>query len=267
LGATLSAVFTQHAPVYDAQGEKDLRPADAIPEPFRSIVRDCLRHNPNQRCTLDDIEARLQPPARSVAAVETTALTKHRGRGGLFRFAIVLVFALATIGVVRTCGRGASRTSTPELSVTAPSPASTPSVEAPEPGSSNSNKAGYGATPTNTAKSETVSNPTGESAPKPTQSAVARQVIPTVSPSARRTITGTVRINVRVDVDSSGKVLHAKLASPERSKYFANLALKASEQWEFSPSSVDGHSTSSVWILRYGFSRTSTHVTSEQLQR
>jgi TonB family protein len=94
-----------------------------------------------------------------------------------------------------------------------------------------------------------------------------RQVIPNVSASARKTITGTVRINVRVDVDPSGKVIRVKLVSPERSKYFSNLALKAAEQWAFSPPTVGGQPAASTWTLHFGFSRTSAKAAAERAVR
>jgi TonB family protein len=63
---------------------------------------------------------------------------------------------------------------------------------------------------------------------------------------------------VRVDVDGSGKVTNATLTTPGPSKYFANLALKASQKWEFTAPQVSGQATPSRWTLLFEFSKTST---------
>jgi len=64
------------------------------------------------------------------------------------------------------------------------------------------------------------------------------QVVPEVSSKARSTIRGTVRINVRVQLDSDGRVSSAELDSPASSQFFANIALKAARDWRFAPSSA-----------------------------
>src|SRR5258708_17159463 len=265
LGATLSTALTQHAPAYEALGEKDLRPSDAIAEPFRSIIRDCLRHNPNQRCSLDDIEARLQQPARSVAAIEASTMQTRPRRSALLTVSAVLSVAFVTIGVVYSCGR--SRTTAPIAKVeqVTPAPPATSKNSAPATESNKSNSTKSEPVKTESPKNEAATSNPLESAEKTpsTQSEVARQIIPTVSLSARRTITGKVKVSVQVEVDPSGKVVTAKLTSPGPSKYFANLALKAAEQWEFPPPKPNRQNVSSVWLLRFSFGRTSTQVSSE----
>src|SRR6266568_2726377 len=65
--------------------------------------------------------------------------------------------------------------------------------------------------------------------------AVLQQVLPRVSPSARNTIEGKIRVLVRVEVDPSGNVTDAKLVSAGPSKYFARLALESARDWKFTP--------------------------------
>jgi TonB family protein len=89
---------------------------------------------------------------------------------------------------------------------------------------------------------------------------VVRQVIPEVPKNARNTIHGKIIVKVRVDVDSSGKVKSARLVLPGPSKYFAGLALKAAQKWEFSPREGRDQNTSNIWILRFQFGRASTQV-------
>jgi len=86
---------------------------------------------------------------------------------------------------------------------------------------------------------------------------VLQQVSPEVSQSALRTIQGTVKVKVRVEVDPSGSVVGAKFDSAGPSKYFASRALQAARRWEFSPAEVDGRKVASEWVLRFEFARNS----------
>lgn len=81
---------------------------------------------------------------------------------------------------------------------------------------------------------------------------VTHKVIPEVSQKARDTIRGTVRINVRVQLNSDGSVSSADLDSPAPSQFFANLALKAARQWQFAPS------TGASALIRFDFTNAST---------
>jgi TonB family protein len=89
---------------------------------------------------------------------------------------------------------------------------------------------------------------------------VVRQVLPDVPRSAMNTIQGKIRVSVRVDVDSSGKVASATLTSPGPSQYFSRLALQAARRWEFKPPQVNGQPARSAWLLRFRFGRTATEV-------
>jgi len=80
------------------------------------------------------------------------------------------------------------------------------------------------------------------------------QVLPDASEKALATIQGTVRVAVLLQVDASGNVTQADLDSPGPSKFFADLALKASRRWEFTPPEVDGRSVPSQWLVRFEFS-------------
>ncbi len=88
--------------------------------------------------------------------------------------------------------------------------------------------------------------------------AVAQQVLPDVLESARDTITGTLKIIVKVDVDPSGDVENAEIASPAASKYFGRVALQAAQRWKFTPPKVAGRNVLSSWSLRFEFSHDGT---------
>jgi len=96
-----------------------------------------------------------------------------------------------------------------------------------------------------------------------TQGEVLDQVMPDVSPGARATIHGTVRVTVKLHVDPAGNVSSAEIFSPGPSKYFADQALQAAHRWDFAPAKVDGHAVASDWLVRFEFtpSITKAHPT------
>jgi len=93
---------------------------------------------------------------------------------------------------------------------------------------------------------------------KPTASTdtdgVAR-VMPDIPSSARRTIRGRVRVNVRVTVDPDGRVTQATSAPPAASAYFTTRVLAAARSWKFPPASAP-----SEWMLRFELLRGDTRV-------
>ena len=90
--------------------------------------------------------------------------------------------------------------------------------------------------------------------------AVLYQVVPDVSQRARATITGKVRINVKLQVDTGGNVVDANVENDDASRYFADQAAQVSKRWLFTPPEVDGHAVPSEWLLRFEFSQTATKV-------
>ncbi len=233
----------------DAGASSHTDPDPNLPPPFRGIARECLHLDPKRRCSIADIQARLQPAGRSVPAEPEAPPPPRRP---VKRWPIVAALLVAAIiGLIVFFSRGKS-TSTPApapAASTEQSPALTQPAAAPAP-----------------ATQTPVHEP--EAPPKKavaSPGAVVHQVLPDVPPSARNTITGTVKVNVRVEVDPSGKVTAAKLANPGPSKYFAGLALKAAERWEFSAPVVDGAPTASKWLLQFRFKRGSTQVSPERV--
>jgi TonB family protein len=79
------------------------------------------------------------------------------------------------------------------------------------------------------------------------------------------TITGTIKINVRVEVDPSGKVTEARLVTRGPSEYFANLVVKAAQRWEFASTEVYGRPSASTWLLHFRLRRTSIQVSPERV--
>lgn len=235
LGATLVEVFTQRKLAPEQSLYKELPVPEAVPEPFRSIARDCLRRDRTQRCTIADIQSRLST-ARPVAP-PAPAEGKPSRPSVLIPVAAVLLLAAVFVGPKLLSRREeslAKNIDKTEQPLAAPNqPATPPPVASP-------------------AKSTPARNASrGE---------VAHQVLPTVPQSARNTIQGKVRVGVRVQVDPSGRVSSATLASPGPSRYFAKLALQAAQQWQFTPPQEGGQPVPSAWLLRFQFGRAVTQV-------
>jgi TonB family protein len=82
------------------------------------------------------------------------------------------------------------------------------------------------------------------------------QVMPEIPAAARNTISGKVRINVRVQVDNAGNVSQATLLPPGASKYFTDRVVAAARAWKFPAGNGQ-----QVWVLPFDLSRTGTRVT------
>jgi TonB family protein len=89
---------------------------------------------------------------------------------------------------------------------------------------------------------------------------VVDQVLPKVSQRSLNTITGKVKVTVKLAVDPSGKVTNAALQFAGPSQYFAKVALEASRRWKFDPPQSGGGPVPSQWLLRYAFGRGGVEV-------
>lgn len=242
LGATLVAALTQHAPSGgDASAASDPAVPASVPEPFRGIARECLHVDPKRRCSISDIQARLQPDRRSVpepahVPVKTTPERHNDASFGrpILILAVVLVALVAGVRLFHRKPSQSAPIAAAPAQVEPAAPKAAPAVEAPKPA------------PTANIKGE-----------------VAHQVVPDIPPSAKNTITGTIKVAVRVDVDTSGKVTNAKLTTSGPSKYFSGQALNAARRWEFVPPQVNGQPAPSAWMLRFRFKRTSTQASAD----
>jgi TonB family protein len=90
--------------------------------------------------------------------------------------------------------------------------------------------------------------------------------MPQVSPSARRTIQGTIKVRVRVDVDAAGNVAKTKLELSGPSKYFSRVATEAAREWKFVPAEA-GESDAREWKLQFAFSRAKTGASATRANR
>jgi len=210
---------------------------------LRTIARDCLRYDPRQRCTIAEIRTRLETTPE-IAVPPPPAESKPPRPRLLIPIAAILVLAGVFVGP-KLLSR--HEQSSVENTGKAESPGAAPAQPV---------AASPVTKPANSAPSRTASK--GE---------VEHQVLPAVPQSARNTIHGKVKVDVRVQVDPSGKVTSAKLTSHGPSKYFANLALKSAQQWRFTPPQENDQPAPSAWLLRFQFGRGGTQVFPAQERR
>jgi TonB family protein len=293
LGILLVAALTQSVPGLDASGAPIL--LETVPAPFDEIARRCLGRDAGARWSVADIAARLgfgspaelavakpelQPSAGAArAAVAPRSVVPqqritpprdfpyraYRGRWNTGAYvAAAVVLAIVGVFVGLRVFRGVPGTSAVEQirPTQAPSEASSGIAQLRGEGGS-----GGASTATSRAKFQPGGEKADRSASreKPqrqrvTAGQVAEQVVPDVPQSARDTIHGTVRVGVRISVDSAGSVTEAELDSPGPSKYFAQLALEAAQQWKFEPPKVAGRNVLSDWLLHFQFTGTGTKV-------
>jgi TonB family protein len=109
-----------------------------------------------------------------------------------------------------------------------------------------------GARPVEKAKPAPKSEGTSATISDGASGTVAHEALPEIPESALHTIHGKFQVIVRTTSDTSGKVSDASIESPGPSQYFANLALKASRAWKFSPNAPGD------WLIRFEFTSDGT---------
>jgi TonB family protein len=256
LGMTIVEALTQRPPERPgAESEAASWPA-TLPPDFVDIVRRALSRNPADRPTILGLQAQIHRPAALPSSVAATpepevreapaptaaeteapapaaaeavprAPAEESPKRHWFVVAIagaLVVLAVVWAGLHRFQGQpdseqpasGASETATQQAASSPPVPLQNPKTSRPSP------------------------------------SAVLHQDIPDISPSARASIRGRIKVVVRVTVDRSGNVIGEALENHGSSKYFARLATEAAKKWRFSPADDQG---TRVWLLRFEFTR------------
>lgn len=244
LGMTLVAVLTQNEPK-GATGPVAV--PETIPQPLRGILQKCLQIDPAQRCTANDILKQFSSqPVQARPRVDVTPVEPHSPQKTPKRWIVVPIIAAALFVAALIGGKFMHRQATPpasETPVVSPPSGDASNPQSPAPFSGKASSANENLAPKGNARGS-----------------VLHQVLPDVSRGAQKTITGHIKVSVKVAVDASGSVSEAKLVSAGPSQYFASRALAAARQWKFNPPQVDGKATPSEWVLRFQFARTSTQV-------
>ena len=227
LGVTLVEILTRHTPAWDRSAQQEPLVPESIPQPFAAIARECLRPEPERRCTVSDVRAFLDPaqaaPPRPSPAVKITREVAPVKLGKTALVAVVLVLVVVAAVLLLRFHRTA---------------------HAPSAGERQTASQGAAA-----------------------KSAIAQQVLPNVLPAALQSIHGQVNVKVRVTVEPDGQVSNAALVSHGPSKYFARVALEAAQRWRFQPAQADGRPISSAWLLQFQFTQAGTEVTPVQAVR
>jgi TonB family protein len=234
LGMVLVATLTQQEP--QTINTKDgWAKIPYFPQPFYETAQLCLRFDPRERCTVNEILAKPKVKVKEKLPAKATEepLPAKRSTRWFILPVVVAVLLLAVL-LARKSHQALPSPSENHATESSSAPVTQSSVPPDDE-----------ATPARTGI---------------THGRVLQEISPNVSPGARRTITGHIKVSVRVSVDSSGNVSDVTLTSPGPSKYFANQALAAAGQWKFSPGHVNGRPSASEWILRFQFGRTSTQV-------
>lgn len=256
-GMTLVETLTRRLPVWGGPKEDPVLP-ETLPPEFLPLVRACLRPDPKRRAPLPDVLALLQPlqpqPASPVLPDPPPPRRKWVSLVLVSAAALALAAILAVPRLVNrrltsvggdpaVAQNAATQTvAKPEIHpAVAPDVSNTPPVPPAEPV----------AEPPATLPPATPA-PLRRLEAKP--GLVLRQVMPEIPTKAQQSIHGKVRINVVASVDAAGHVANTKIES-HNSRYFANLAAKAAEQWEFVPGDSAGE-----WVLRFEFTQKGMEV-------
>lgn len=272
LGMTVMEALTQRLPA--CEGIAEPLP-ETVPAPFMGIAHCCLRRDPQRRCTVADIATRLQSAPSSSPQPSTVRIPAGSAKWRNLLLIAVLILVLAAVWLgpkllnrrpdTQPAGSVSSSPTvvaepavTPENQSAARTAEPTPAADAAKPSATR-------------ARNERQSSRAPAPAPAPSAVAstasagnanpggVLQQVSPVVSRSAQNTITGTIRIRIKVLVDASGNVESASFISAGPSKYFSRQAMQAAQQWKFSPAQGEGR----AWILHFGFRRSGIEVDSE----
>jgi TonB family protein len=271
LGMTLMEALTQRLPAVEGMTEPL---PETVPAPFMGIAHCCLRRDPHRRCNVSDIATRLQSGSSTSQRPSTVRIPAASAKWRyLLAVAIVVLAASALLlGPKLLNSRPEVQ---PASSVSSQSPAS-PNIQSAPPRQDPTPPLPV-SKPSAVKQREEHQTPKGVAPGSPPAVVVAsipsaggsdhgkvlQQIEPVVSKSARNTISGTIRIRVKVAVDAAGNVERATFVTEGPSKYFARQALQAAQQWKFAPALVNGQAAPSAWVLRFGFRRSGTEVDSE----
>jgi TonB family protein len=248
VGMTVVEVLTQRLPVWDRARMSAPEISEAVPQPFHEIAEHCLRVDAGQRGTAGEILERLGAQRRGTKMAEqvlpgpTPVQAEARTERVSANWRYLLLIVVAVAGVFVLFARRKPPSAPAEVQPTQSQPAQTQQAPTPQEQMPSSAVPGY-------AKVET---------PAPDGNGIVMRVIPQVSPAARRTIQGKIKVRVRINVDDAGNVTNARFESAGPSKYFSRIALEAARDWKFSP--AQGGEQGREWRLEFAFSRAKTEA-------
>jgi serine/threonine protein kinase len=214
---------------------------NSMPRPFAEIAQGCLLPDPAARWNRARIEAHLRSDARPAAR------TKSR----IIGWGLAATAATLTMIAVWPAKNAFSLKDIPSRNA------------APVPPAADIKPPATAVRPTDSLQPiapTTAVGPPEASAQTPTEQAATTldgitRVLPEIPNAALNTITGRVRINVRIQVDSEGNVTQAKLEPPAASKYFTDRVLVAAQAWKFPAGNGPQY-----WLLHFELQRDQMRV-------
>jgi TonB family protein len=277
LGMTLIEVLTQRLPVWDREGRRAPVIPDNVPQPFRDIATNCLQLDAGKRCTVREISERLkmghteagrrQTPSDlrqdiSAAAGQQrsaqnfnhtdTGLQKESAKWPIW-VAMAAVVAIAFVLIARP------KRSNPR--------SEQPSAEARQDTETRTSQSADRTGAAGGVASNTSDAANSEAGSSDAQLGVVQRVMPQVSPSARRTIQGKIKVRVRAGVDAAGNVSSATLESAGPSKYFSRISMEAAREWKFVAAEASEQSGSREWRIQFAFTRANTEASAARVKR
>jgi TonB family protein len=258
LGTTVIEALSGHFP-----GSDRVREPGALPEPFREIAEHCLQVDAEKRWTVTQILGRLEPdrpvPARAqaetIASASAVPTLPEKSAKWPYWLALAAVGVFAFFLLMRAKPSSPAR----EVPTTQARPAATSENAQPANSPSGPLPAETKPQPSPAASTQGEAKVGNRKAGTAHESDVLRRVTPQVSPSARRTIQGTIKVRLKAEVDAAGNVTETKFESAGPSKYFSRIAMDAAREWKFAPAQA-GESASREWKLQFAFSRARTEV-------
>lgn len=271
LGMTVMEALTQRLPAVEGMTEPL---PETVPAPFMGIAHCCLRRDPQRRCTVSDIATRLQ--AASAGSQQPTTV-RIPAASAKWRYLLpIAIVALAVAALLIGPKLLNPRPDQPASTVSSQPHASPEALSAPvkrevpaAPAVAETKPSAVKHQTSKAAAPAPIPTPAPATAPPAggDYGKVLQQVEPIVSKSAQNTISGTIKIRVRVEVDAAGNVERATFITEGPSKYFARQAMQAAQKWKFAPPQVNGQAAPSVWTLLFGFRRSGIEVNSEPAKR
>jgi TonB family protein len=273
LGVTLVEALTQRAPDWNRSETTAPAIPESLPQPYFGIARRCLQLDPSLRCTSNDVKALIglaQAQPQPAAQVEEKTASKP-SMLVIIAVAVVLVVTVALFWMRSHLPQSSSST-VDQQQTQVPAPAQPQTAQQQPPGNAPEAQPRSQAPTPSPAQDQAPAQAPAPSTPAPipvasagnggaVKGAVAQRAQPDVLASASRTIHGTVKVRVRVNVGPDGNVSNATFDSEGPSRYFAKAAMRAAQQWKFKPAQVNGQAVASEWILQFQFTRDASDVT------
>jgi TonB family protein len=284
LGVTLVECLTERLPEAEEQNRGTASLPAELPAPFQELARHCLTKAPQRRWSVSNLKARLErnTALSEVEEVEPPVARREAQAPSKQHYPLAWIgigLALAAILLVVLPKSGSHKAPPATHSTAIESPAAQPTIApAKEQASSETKSEAQPQQPRSDHASSAISDvaeaaaiappPTAAPTALPSQPApvlargsVLNRVLPDVPRYASGTITGTVRVRVRVNVDPSGNVTGAEFDSPGPSRYFARLSMAAAREWKFRPPDVSAKSAPSAWLIHFDYTNAATTAT------